>query len=207
MKKFFTVIPLQTPSTLLYQAVDNPALQLDQEVCFPIMTAIGGCTKPGEEIRVIAVLTDSEVCRKNLELFSADLRALCEKKQLSCPNGVETVYVSGDDSVATQVTTFRELMGRVDDNDELFACMTYGTKPTSTVVMMALQYAYRIKSNASISGIVYGQVNRPNPKDESTWQAKVYDMTALVKLDEVVHLLAATKAPNPTEIIDMFLFG
>jgi hypothetical protein len=207
MKKFFTVIPLQSPAAMLYQAADNPVLQLDAPVRFPIMTAVAGCAQPGEEIRVIAVLTDSRVCRENLALFSECVRELCEQKQLSCPRGVEAVFVPEDDSVSAQVATFRELITHVDDNDELFACMTYGTKPTSTVVMMALQYAYRIKSNASISGIVYGQVNRPNPKDESTWQAKVYDMTALVKLDEVVHLLAATKAPNPTEIIDMFLFG
>lgn len=205
MKKFFTLISHQKNDAMQYQAVDNPALQLDRAVKCPIMTAIAGYTTPGEEIRVIAVLTDTPVCRGNLEEFDRQVQELCEERGFSCPAGVEAVYIPEDDDIFAQKETFRKLITYVDDNDELFACMTYGTKPTTNVVMMALQYAYRIKNNASISCIIYGQLRRPDPADRSTWQARIYDMTALVRLDEIVHLLAATKNPNPGELIDLFL--
>jgi hypothetical protein len=82
--------------------------------------------------------------------------------------------------------------------------MTYGTKPLSTAVMMAVQYAYRVKQNTSISCIVYGQIDRPS-KDPETWNAKVYDMTALVQLDEIVRVLADRGVANPKEAIDSIL--
>jgi len=199
MKKFFTLISHQNNEPVLYQAVDNPALQLDRKVKCPIMTAIAGYVCPGEEIRVIAVLTDTEVCRNNLEEFDCQVRQLCEEKGCICPAGVEAVFVPEADDIFALKETFRKLITCVDDNDELFACMTYGTKPTTNAVMMALQYAYRIKSNASISCVLYGQLRRPS------MEARVYDLTAMVRLDEIVHLLAATKHPDPDAMIDLFL--
>jgi hypothetical protein len=70
--------------------------------------------------------------------------------------------------------------------------------------MMAVQYAYRIKKNTSISCIVYGQIDRPG-KDPETWSAKVYDMTTLVQLDEIVRVLADRGVANPKETIDSIL--
>ena len=63
MKKFYTIISLQQDldderSAYCYQAVGNPKLQLDHKTRFPIMTAMEGYTQPGEEIAVIAVVTD-----------------------------------------------------------------------------------------------------------------------------------------------------
>jgi len=95
----------------------------------------------------------------------------------------------------------KELLDYVDDDDELFVCMTYGTKPLSTALMMATQYAYRIKSNTSISCVVYGLLDRnvtPNVH-------KVYDMTALIQLDEIVRILAERGVTNPKEVIHSIL--
>ena len=205
MKKFFTIIPLQTPSRLHYEAVGNTRLQVEDTVQFPILTAIAGYTQPGDSIRVIAIVTNNPAGRQNLETFRGEIASLCEKKGITCPRGVEDVMIESDDRVAAHVATFQRLIDYVEDDDELFACMTYGTKPTSTAMMMAVQYAYRVKKNASISCILYGQVDRPNPKDPATWRGRVYDMTALVQLDEIVHLLAERGDPDPKKTIDCLL--
>ena len=93
----------------------------------------------------------------------------------------------------------------MEDDDELFACMTYGTKPLSQAIMMAVQYAYRIKNNTSISCIVYGSIDRSQSRNPEEWIGYVYDETALVQLDEVVRILAARKVSNPQEIIRQIL--
>lgn len=204
MRKFFTVIPLQGPGKLIphqYQAVGNTMLQMDTETCFPILTAINGYVQPGEEFRLIAVMTDTEDGHRNRDALRQELDLLCGRKGLVCPRGIETVPVAVDDRVSTHVATFQKLIDLVDDDDELFACMTFGTKPLSTAVQMAVQYAYRVKRNASIACIVYGQIDRTGGESK----ASVYDMTALIQLDELVRVLADRGVTNPKEMIDRIL--
>lgn len=205
MKKFFTAIPLQGPGQLhsnVYQAVGNQKLQLDQAVSFPILTAVNGYAEPDEEIRVIAVATDNADARRNLGILQSELKALCETKGVRCPKGVETVFEPEDDRVETHISTFQKLIDFVDDDDELFLCMTYGTKPISQVMMMAVQYAYRIKRNTSISCVVYGGVIRHENKVVGS---RAYDMTALVQMDEIVRMLAEQGVSNPQKVINSIL--
>lgn len=203
MKKFFTVIPLQKLGQLkpqLYQAVGNTLLQMDTETCFPILTAVNGYVRTGEEFRVIAVMTDTEDGRRNRDTLQQELEQLCGRKGLICPQ-IETIPVDVDERVAAHVATFQKLIDLVDDDDELFACMTFGTKPLSTAVQMAVQYAYRVKRNASVICIVYGQIDRTGGESK----VSVYDMTALIQLDELVRVLADRGVTNPKETIDRIL--
>lgn len=204
MKKFFTVVPLQGEGQLKsyqYGAVGNTRLQMDQTTSFPILTAVNGYVEPGESFRVIAVMTNSEDGRRNAAALQTQLDQLCAARGSSCPSGVELIPVETDERVAAHVATFQKLIDLVEDDDELFACMTYGTKPLSTAVMMAVQYAYRVKKNTSISCIVYGLVDRSVQPP----RASVYDMTALIQLDEIVRVLADRGVKDPKETIDRIL--
>lgn len=207
MKKFFTSVPLQhSPAgleRLSYQAVDNSRLQMDAETSFPVLTAVNGYAQPGEEFRLIAVMPDTEATRRNREALTAQLNGLCSRRGLSCPAGVETVVVEDLQTASAQAATFLKLLDYVDDNDELYCCMTFGTKPQSQAIMLAVQYAYRVKRNASISCVVYGEVVRSGPPP---WKkGRVYDMTALIRLDEVVHLLARRGVADPRAALNAIL--
>ena len=206
MKKFFTVIPLQVPGQLRpyrYEPVGNARLGMEEETRFPILTAIHGYVQPGEPFQVIAVVADSEVGRANCQALRQELEALCEKYGLTCA-GVEEVTVPSDESVSAHAATFQKLIAYAEDEDELFACITFGTKPLSMAVRMAVQYAYRVKRNTSISCIVYGQIDRPS-REMSTWRAYVYDETALVRLDEIVRVLADRGVADPGTVIQRIL--
>ncbi len=205
MKKFFTAIPLQGPGQLhsqIYQAVGNTKLQLDQAVSFPILTAVNGYAESDDDIRVIAVVTDNTDARRNLGIFQDELNTICQKNGAHCSNGVEPVFIPEDDRVENQMSTFQKLIDFVDDDDELFLCMTFGTKPISQAMMMAIQYAYRVKRNASISCVVYGGLVRQEGKVVGSC---AYDMTALVQMDEIVRKLADHGVTNPKEMIDRIL--
>lgn len=202
MKKFFSTVSLQQPrsgnlSTLAYQAVGNTRLQMDTETSFPILTAVNGYVEPGESFRFIAVVPPAS--RHNLPELETQLKELCKTKGLIAPQ-VEIVEVPGDDKVSTHTATFQKLLDYVDDDDELFCCMTFGTKPLSQAILLAVQYAYRVKRNASISCIVYGAVDRSCGE-----KGFVYDMTALTQLDEVVHLLAQRGVSDPKAALDSLL--
>lgn len=206
MKKFFTVIPLQVPGMLSryrYEPVGNTRLGMEEETSFPILTAVHGYAQPGEPFQVVAVVADSEVGRANCQALRQELEALCGKYGLTCA-GVEEVTVPSNESVSAHAATFQKLIAYAEDEDELFACITFGTKPLSIAVRMAVQYAYRVKRNTSITCIVYGQIDRPS-RDASTWRAYVYDETALVRLDEIVRVLADRGVGDPGAVIQRVL--
>lgn len=209
MKKFFTVVPLQAPNAPTfkpyhYECVGNTKLQMDGETKFPIVTAINGYADEGEEIRVIAVVQDHDNPRENLKTLKSEVEGLCHQKGFCLPeNDVEEVVIPYNQELSTYIDIFQTLINYTEDNDELFVCMTYGTKPISTAVTLAAQYAYRIRNNVSITCIVYGEIIRDlknNPVG-----AKVYDMTALVQLDEIVHILADRKVEKPEEALKALL--
>ncbi len=203
MKKFFTVIPLQPEGKLNpchYEAVGNSKLQMEEETRFPILPAINGYTEQGEKILVIAVTEENnDDCRRNRAFLEEEIDELCTKKGIRTE--IRDVFISAEQKVSAHAETFRKLIDYVEDDDELFACMTYGTKPVSKALMMALQYAYRVKKNASISCLVYGQMDRRvNPP-----KTYVYDETALLQLDELVRVLADRGTADPKAAIDAVL--
>ena len=207
MKKFFTIVPLQGKGNLdqyHYQPVENERLAMEEKTAFPIMTVINGYLEPGETSQVIVVLTDIENVRRNYPRFLDELQQLCERKGLVQPE-IKEIVVPLDDSVNAQIDLFQKLIEYTEDGDELFACITYGDKPISMAVRMAVQYAYRVMQNTTIDCIVYGQIDRSAGSDRSLWTGKVYDETGLVRLDEIVRLMADQKVANPKGILrDIF---
>ena len=83
--------------------------------------------------------------------------------------------------------------------------MTFGTKPLSAAVQTAVQYAYRIRKNVSLSCVVYGQVDRHSSSEPRDWIASIFDMTALVQLDEIIRALADRRVANPRELLGHIL--
>lgn len=205
MKKFFTNMSLQAAQDFrpyLYHAVGNETLQMDAKVSFPILTAVSGYVKPGEEFRLIAVTGDKETELHNCDILRTELDGLCRRKGFLCPRGVEVVPAPKDQRVSNHLETFQKLIDYVEDDDELFACITYGTKPMSMSVLMAVQYAYRLKKNTSISCIVYGEIDRRAGKGhEDEWKGYVYDETALIQLGEITRVLAERGVEDPRRII------
>ncbi len=207
MKKFLTGISLQGRGglqTCVYEAVGNDKLSMAESTCFPILTAVNGYVEPGEEFSIVAVCPDSEDGHRNLSLLEEEVRALCARRGCVCK---EIIRVPSQQSerVTDHTAVFQKLLDLVEDDDELFACLTFGTKPQSQVLLMAVQYAYRVKRNASIACILYGQVDRSAGRDPANWKAFVYDETALIQLDEIVRVLAERKVADPKAVIDSIL--
>lgn len=203
MKKFITVVPLQVKgqlATYRYRAVGNTRLDVEEKISFPILTAVNGYLKPGEDARLIALTAPTQDGENNFATLKAQLAGLCARRGLNAPE-VRRVPLQMGDAVAVQVDAFQKLIDEVEDDDELFACMTYGSKPLSQTVVMALQYAYRVKRNASIVCVVYGGVDRSSGKESSS----VYDETALVQLDEIVRMLAERGVSDPAAAIRRIL--
>lgn len=210
MKKFFTRIPLQATrenlKKLIYNAVGNELLQMDIPSSFPIIPTINGYAADGEEIEVYALIDQNKKEENdNFCLLQSELTALCERRNIKC-SGLKAIPIGSKQHVSVQVDIFLELIKYVGDNDELFADITFGTKPQSSMINLAIQYAYRIKENVSIGCIVYGEIVWERKDNKSIPVASnIYDMSTIIRLDEIVHILAEQRTGDAEEILKKLL--
>ena len=170
MKKFITTSPLQeTLSCVEYVAVDNEALDLGRETCFPVIPLLNAYVEEGEKIKLIVIKIDMEY----------------------------------DECINEHLKNFEHLIEQIEDEDELYACMSYGTKAVPIIEMMALNYAHRAKFNTHIACIVYGAT--VFDKEAKITDAKIYDMTPLFYMDEIVRKVADMDVEDPLGTIQQIL--
>ena len=201
MKKFLMVASQLSEHMLMeytYEPMDNSDLEYGP-THFPAIPLLNAYVEEGEEIQVITVTYDIPECHRNLGVLEEEIKKVCADK--AATYSIDSIEVPFDDSIGAILNVYQELIARVDDGDDLYADITYGSKPMPIVLTMALQYAYRMKDNVSIEGVVYGQVNHSSEEKD----AKIYDVTALVQLDEIVRLMADGGSCDPAAAIKMII--
>jgi CRISPR-associated protein (cas_TM1812). len=211
MKKFIATSPLQENlSCVQYVAIDNDALQFDQSTRFPVIPLLNAYVKEGEEIELIVLCHIGHEDRhgnykdpsgRNYDMLLEELEALQEKKNFQCK--VQKIEMEYDECIKKHLENFQNLIEKIEDGDELYACMSYGTKAVPMIEMMALNYAYRAKFNTHIGCIVYGATIFD--KESKITDAKIYDMTPLFYMDEIVRKVADMKIQDPLETIRQVL--
>ena len=203
MKKFFMITPLQPIGRLnegLYEAIGNEKLAYGKKTRFPLIPVINGYAQKDEEIRVITITPNTVPANVHLQEFKEELEALKAEKGFIC-NEVENIPVTYAGDVNTQIEIFQKLLPYMENNDRLYGCLTYGNKPMPIAELMGIQYAYRALQNVSIECLVYGELDHslePAPM-------RIFDITALVQLDELVRVLAEKKVKDPVKIVNMVL--
>ena len=142
MKKFICTIPLQVNNRelekVVYDAMDNKKLKYDEAVSFPIIPVINGYVKDGEKIELLVLKQKAEGTDSNFTAFQEQVAQLCDKRNIVFE--IKIINIIFDETSGTHLKTFLSLIEQIQEKDDLYACMTYGTKPIPIVEMMALNY-------------------------------------------------------------------
>lgn len=196
--KRILLVTSQLPEAMLeeysYDPVDNPDLAFGL-AHFPAIPLINAHLEEGDAIKVVTVTYDIPDCHRNLKLLEKEIGQVCAVHNATYE--LDSIEVPFDDSIKAILNVYQQLIARVEDGDDLYADITYGSKPMPIVLTMALQYAYRTKENVSIECVTYGQVSHHKEPKE----AKIFDVTALVQLDEIVRLMADGNVADPGSVI------
>ena len=203
MKKFFTSVPFQKNlSEVIYRPVGNAKLVYEKPHALPILNVINNYTEKGEAIEVIFLVGENEDILKNLVTVRASLEELVAEKELQCH--IEYVYYRDSDDIPVMLGLYGKLIRLCSDDDEIYSCITYGTKPVPMVQMMAMRYAFHVKKNVFIGMIVYGKAfgNKVN-KDA----ADIYDMTSLFYIDDLSEKFSRMGVQDPENVLESLIFG
>ena len=198
--------PIMEPFDMLkkgkYEPVGNSRLAYDMfdgMTRFPIIPVINAYAHEGESIEVIAINTHTPASEVHFAQLEEEAAALSREKGFTCKVTDVQVDYAGD--VNTMVQVFRKLLDYLNDGDILYACFTYGVKPMPIAELMALQYVYRIKKNVSIGCLVYGEMDH----SVEPQKLRIFDITALIHLDETIRLLSERGVEDPLPIIDSII--
>lgn len=198
MKKFITTSPFQQKmECTVYQSVENDRLQMERETRFPVIALLNAYAENGEQIELLVIRHKYENSIKNYELLCEEVKVLEKEKGFQC--SIIVIEAEYDERIEEHLETFEHLIEHLNDEDELYACMTYGTKAIPIIQMMALNFAYRARINTHIGCIVYGKI------DFNAKKGEIYDMTSLFYMDEIVRKVSDMKTKDPLKIIKQVL--
>lgn len=209
-RKYFATISLQTGNGLTplhYGSDDNKGLRYDKETRFPIIHAIYNSAKPDDVIEVNAIIIRrgeaADCCNEYVEVnygYLVDELTELKNRGIFKDFRINRIITEDDEGIHTQLKLFTDIVSHIGDNDELHACITYGTKPTPIIMFTALNYGYKLKNNTHVENIIYGRYVHGHPGN-----SKIYDVTALFYTNSIVNRLADGKVSDPEEVIRTLL--
>lgn len=205
MKKFFTSVPYQAKGKLksvIYRPVGNAKLVYEKAHSLPILNVINNFTDKGEEIEVIFIVGENKDITKNLGTVKASLDELVAERELKC--NVKYIYYKDSDDIPVMLELYGKLIRLCSNDDEIYSCITYGTKPVPMVQMMAMRYAFHVKKNVFIGMIVYGKAFGTIQNKDA---ADIYDMTSLFYIDDLSEKFSRMGISDPENILSSLIFG
>jgi len=197
MKIFITSCPQQQEGKLFeckYNVSGNTKIEeANRPTRFPVIPMIYAYAEKGETIKVILIKSTYKTTDYNKVLFENELKKA--EDDIGIKAQMHVINMEHRETIDVQLNLFSNLIDCIDDEDELYVCMTYGTKTVPIIQMMAINFAYRIKNNTKIGAIVYGQ------RDFEDNVNTIFDVKALFFMDEVINNVSRLELSNPIEII------
>lgn len=201
MKVVFATIPMQSVKPALYKSEENRAIEYQGEVRFPINALLAKTLKKGDEVKVVQVVTEGEFSDENVKLHKEELDKINENIGAKITyTEVRERFRETSDIVQSR---FRQILGTLENECEIYADMTYGPKTLTPVLYYALGFAEKF-FDADIKNIVYGRITFNKNKESNSNSAELFDVTALYYLNSLTNVMSAPDGKTALERLDKF---
>ncbi len=199
MKNFICTIPYQDPKKTLYSnPCNNNVLEYSEPARFPIHILIHNTVKSGEKIRITMIYPDYENCHNNYKLFIEELDKI--KNDIGFEYEIDKISTPYSENIEDHLDLFGKLLDSIHDDDEIYADISYGSKPVPIIIFMVLTYAYKFR-DGFIENIIYSLVNFN--KQNEFYLGALYDVTALFYMNSTINTMDETS--NPEKFIKAML--
>ena len=157
MKHFITAISLakDLKTTVYKNAESVDFLKNDHEFSHPILVPILNLAEKGEKIKVTVILTSktSPFVKQNYEHFVGELNRL--RDDIGFDYGeINLIEASYDESSSKHLKLFESIINSIGRDELITADVTYGNKPTSMALQLALTYSYLYGDNTAVKALV-----------------------------------------------------
>lgn len=198
MKHFITTICLaEKMRTTLYSNSEKvDFLETDREYTHPILIPIQNLAEKGEKIKISVILTNktSPFVKRNFDKFVSELDAL--SSEIGFDYGeINVIEASYEESSSKHISLFESIINSIGSDELITADITYGNKPTSMALQLALTYSYLYGENTAVKALVYGEFNH------DTNNSNVFDVSALFYINNILGRLSSARPKDPLSFI------
>lgn len=157
---------------------------------FPITSVIEQTQEEGIGTKVVAVRFGTEVSDEYLDLLKEELSTI-DTEDLE----IEEVTVPENQEYNNLVDVFMKVLGHIDDDTDVYACITFGTKIMSLIIAYLLDSLAYIRKNAKVQGVYYLELIRD--REGNVIDCIMYNVTSLVYLNKTVKEIAELNLTDP----------
>lgn len=148
---------------------------------FPLSYIIENDIEDGDNVVIITAVTQTETPMQNYEVYKQEVLNIVKNKKIDI-EFVEIKQAVEFDSL-TFNQFFKEIANLIQDNDQLYVDFSFGMKPYTISMFVAVAYAEKAARNVDVDTIIYAQ-KYSGSKVEGII-SKVYDITGLFYLNAI----------------------
>lgn len=162
---------------------------------FPLTYVIDDKVKPNDEVIVItAVEQDVNGKQNNATMNYKKYREEVEKifQERNVNFKFEEIPLTTEFDSLTFNRFFKQVAILINDNDQLFVDVTFGMKPYSISLFVAVAYAEKAARNVDVDTIIYAQkysgfsrAKTAEEKAKNPSKSRIYDITGLFYLNAI----------------------
>lgn len=154
---------------------------------FSLSYLIDMYTKEGDDILIISGLTAEDQVQNNLLTFKEEVKRVIEDRNVTV-NYEEIMQPSEFKETHACLRFFKTVASKFKEGDRIYYDMTYGMKPYSFAMFIAMAYAAKAAHDISVEQILYVSLYTGSSEDKNEEEpatATLWDLTFLFTLNEI----------------------
>ncbi|MGM0216490.1 hypothetical protein [Enterococcus sp. AZ109] len=202
---FISVIAQQSLAKVNYKPIGTAKEQItvpkDYICSYPILPVIRSIREQDSEseMRIILVKAENDNTDSAEQVFREQLAELDES--LDNDELISVVELSSDQRLSTGVSMFLGLLSNIEENTEIYADITYGTKAMTVIMNYLLSSIEYLRKGTEVCGIYYGNLERGKDNKPKMDKAYLYDYTGVLELNKLIETAKKINIPDPEKFI------
>ena len=155
----------------------------------------------GDSVIVITAITEGSLAQENYRNFTAEAQAILMEKQAK----YEFITVTQTERFEghTINSFFKDIAELIQDEDKIYADITFGIKPYTFSMFIAMAYAVRAAKNVSVETVIYAL--KYSGKNEKEQNSKICDLTSLFYLNEIAGQMRSGDKPAADRMLNFLI--
>lgn len=187
----------------VYQSSDSSIPSSEKAVMYPVNAYLESVLSVDEEVKLVLLLkhdkNNEEYYKRNADNFVEEFCTICGRNAADVE--VKLIETEFEEEKLVHEKLLKEIVAEIDDNSNVVADITYGSKDVPIVLFAALTFAEKYL-NCMVDEIVYGQATIKNNMPSNT---KLCSMLPLFLLNSVVNLIQCADTTKARRMLDALL--
>ena len=199
-KVFLSTVSLQNVRAFKYKSEIYPE---SSPTAYPITIPLENNCGKGDKVVMLTIVTHTEeknISEDNYKNFCHQVRGIAGELEAE----VEFVEIPMTPGVRQDSPNklYKSIISALQDDDEIYADITYGFKYNPIVIFAALNYTYQTKSGVDIQEICYGNLYDGTPVKQEP-KPELFDVTSLFYMNSISNLAGAAQLGGDIDLIPL----